>query len=153
MPKVIYRDIWCTALQALAANEVCHADIHEGNICIRADKGGNLKATLIDLESAVPYGSDLDRTPIKFRHENVKQSRGGLDTAAVGAILEGLWENGSFGKLEEKVLKWTTYYYEEHGTETHPSFLGEIRAQVGQRYNGPPASTTRLMETNIRFSL
>ena len=52
--------IWDGALKFLRERNMCHADIHEGNICIRNDADDEkLHATLVDLESAVSFHSEL----------------------------------------------------------------------------------------------
>jgi predicted unusual protein kinase regulating ubiquinone biosynthesis (AarF/ABC1/UbiB family) len=64
-----------------------HADIHPGNIYI-ATSDGKLKATLLDLESLVALGDDVDKkSPIKWREAlNSEKADATMDRMSVLAI-------------------------------------------------------------------
>mmetsp|Transcript_15685 Transcript_15685/g.34304 ORF Transcript_15685/g.34304 Transcript_15685/m.34304 type:complete len:659 (-) Transcript_15685:128-2104(-) len=111
LARVVCNDIWNKALVALQRARICHADIHEGNICIQVVSEKSLKATLVDLESAMPFGKKLWACPIKNRNKDdglfYDESDIRWDQASVCAILECLWDvDRSFADMSASTEKW-----------------------------------------------
>ncbi|CAB9503655.1 expressed unknown protein [Seminavis robusta] len=106
LARVVKRDVWGAALAALEEAELVHADLHPGNVCIR-ERDGKLEALVVDLEGAVKEGSKLEESPIKYRDELLNESSNTastkMDKAWVAAILQCLWEEGSFHDLVKGV--------------------------------------------------
>ena len=96
LAKIVYRDIWKVALPALSSKNLCFADIHPGNICVKWDA-----ARLVDLESIKPVDESLDNSPIFLREKAPPEAQLDWDEASVAAILRCLWYDGNFDKLEE----------------------------------------------------
>ena len=101
LAKVLKRDIWETALEALRLHKLVHADLHPGNICVR-ECNGELQALIVDLESAVQEGGELAESPIKHRDDLIRSGQKAelkMDESMVIAILQSLWQKGSFHEL------------------------------------------------------
>eukprot|EP00339_Tiarina_fusa_P013170 CAMPEP_0117055832 /NCGR_PEP_ID=MMETSP0472-20121206/38727_1 /TAXON_ID=693140 ORGANISM="Tiarina fusus, Strain LIS" /NCGR_SAMPLE_ID=MMETSP0472 /ASSEMBLY_ACC=CAM_ASM_000603 /LENGTH=712 /DNA_ID=CAMNT_0004772025 /DNA_START=151 /DNA_END=2290 /DNA_ORIENTATION=- len=101
LAKVVKRDIWGTALKALRLHKLVHADLHPGNICVR-ECNGELQALIVDLESAVQEGGELAESPIKHREDLLcsgQKAELKMDESMVIAILQSLWQKGSFHEL------------------------------------------------------
>ncbi|CAB9529875.1 unknown protein [Seminavis robusta] len=101
LAKVVKRDIWGTALEALRQHKLVHADLHPGNICVK-EYNGELQALVVDLESAVLEGSELAESPIKHREDLLlsgQKAQLRMDESMIIAILQSLWHKGSFHEL------------------------------------------------------
>ena len=94
LAKIVYRDIWQGALSELKRRNLCFADIHPGNICVKGDS-----ARLVDLESIKQVGESLDKSPILLRNNAPQSAEFDWDEASVAAILRCLWDDGDFKKL------------------------------------------------------
>ena len=107
LAEVVERDIWKTALKAFQEKNYVHTDIHPGNICIQASADGtDMRATIVDLESAVEVAAPVNDSPIKDR-DDIGIEKGAtasfvMDQAAVLAIISCLRGDGSFLDLVNK---------------------------------------------------
>jgi serine/threonine protein kinase len=99
LAKIVFKDIWCGALAALKAANLCHFDITEHNIAINFDC---TKAKLIDLESCTTIGDATPSIPTATTDVPNRPARATavFDEQAVCAILKCLWllEVSSFAK-------------------------------------------------------
>lgn len=134
---VVYRDIWCGALQVLKDRGMCHADIHEGNICVQVD--GVLKAKVVDLESALPFTNKLRRIPIKNRVDrdedrlHYETASEAWDRVSVCAILECLWEKDmSLADTKERTGHWARYWAKQRNSDEMPDIITEINNNKDQ---------------------
>jgi hypothetical protein len=139
LAKVVFRDIWEIALNALGKEELCHADIHEGNICISTDNAGRFKATLVDLESAVRFGTELKDSPIKFR-KGKRVASAEWDRASVCAILECLWDLGSIEDLETRVEYWYAYCMDQKNDNETPPIISMVSDDLLKELTVTPRS-------------
>lgn len=134
LAKEVYKHIWQQALPALRRKNMCHADIHPGNICV-ADDSGALRATLVDLESARTVGKTLEQSPIKVRDDSLQgfldKSSFKLDKIMVCSIMASLWEM-SLENLADNVTKCAEGYQKQEKGKNYkePGFVNATIANI-----------------------
>jgi hypothetical protein len=111
LAEVVKRDIWGKALGVFRNQDYVHTDIHPGNICIqKSAEGKDMRATIVDLESAVKVDKIVNDSPIKDRDDigidKDATASFHMDEAAVLAILSCLHDDGSFRDWVDKRKKY-----------------------------------------------